>query len=79
MKRYNITESTTELNFEIVSRRLTFAEILTELNFDNTSIKPRFDETTVELNYELRDYDAFAPIYAVLIDFLEAQSIGDIF
>jgi len=38
-----------------------------------------FENVSLTLNFEIRSFDGSHPMYQVLIDFIEAQEIGDIF
>jgi hypothetical protein len=38
-----------------------------------------FENVSLCLNYEIRSFDDNHPMYKVLVDFISAQGIGDIF
>ena len=63
----------------MLTHNFSIEEVTTILNFENVSTRLKVTEHTVYPNFEIKSYDETFPIYAVLIDFIEAQSVGDIF
>jgi hypothetical protein len=61
------------------TQKYSVEEVTSILNLEFVSTRLKVAERTTYPNFELRSYDETYLIYAVLMDFIEAQSVGDIF
>jgi len=63
----------------MLTQNYSIEEQTTILNFELVSTRLNVSESSTCLNFEIRSYDETYLIYAVLMDFIEARSVGDIF
>jgi len=66
--------------FDIVSPILKISnEETTHPTFDNESVNPVFRSSGIKTFYEIKIYDRTWVSFGILMDFIEARSIGDVF
>jgi hypothetical protein len=73
-----INRDTDTLFIDITSDSPKVSYDTVNLFLDDITVKPKVSYDTVNLFFDVFDFDASFPIYAVLLDFIEAMSLGDI-